>query len=228
MPTTHFFRVDGADQDTGEETYLVLEAETKPQAERLARQQGLLISSVRVAKPADWEGAPALPASQPFTDSGPLVEPAPLEEAYPQPAPQMPLGPQAWVAVEEEPAPESQAEAPGSVDDPVAEDLPRIDETQAIQTSQAPAAPIAQPTPSSAAAAVVLACAGAALVLGGAVALVLAFWPDNAVRNELQQLDYRLQQLGQAVLGSMLVIAGMGVFVISAMSYLLPRCKRES
>ena len=93
----HYFRVDGADPETGEESYLVLQADTKPQAERLARQQGLLISSVRVARPEDWEneGPPEAavetlearspepePASEPeqFVE-GETVDPAPMEVA---------------------------------------------------------------------------------------------------------------------------------------------------
>ncbi|HWE97908.1 MAG TPA: hypothetical protein VG269_28385 [Tepidisphaeraceae bacterium] len=69
-----FFRVDGADIETGEETYLVLQAQTPQHAEQIARGQGLLISSVRAATPADW-GAPPAPA--------PLL-PVPVYAAVPE------------------------------------------------------------------------------------------------------------------------------------------------
>src|SRR5438309_2198774 len=60
-----FFRVDGADSETGQETFLVLRAKSKPHAQRLAQRQGMLITSVRVARPGDWEETPhkAAPAS---------------------------------------------------------------------------------------------------------------------------------------------------------------------
>jgi hypothetical protein len=69
-----FFRVDGADIETGEETYLVLQAQTPQHAEQIARGQGLLISAVRAATPADW-GAPPAPA--------PLI-PVPVYSAVPE------------------------------------------------------------------------------------------------------------------------------------------------
>lgn len=53
-----FFRVDGADLETGEETYLVLQAANSDEAERIARRQGLLIATVRPATAADWGAAP--------------------------------------------------------------------------------------------------------------------------------------------------------------------------
>lgn len=55
-----YFRVDGADHETGEETYLVVQASTSAQAEAIARHQGLLISTVRPASAADWGAGPAL------------------------------------------------------------------------------------------------------------------------------------------------------------------------
>jgi hypothetical protein len=74
-----FFRVDGADQDTGEDTYLVLQAGSKPEAETIARRQGILISSIRIAKPQDWSAAPAEPSPEPepVKDHEPQVEPDP-------------------------------------------------------------------------------------------------------------------------------------------------------
>ena len=48
------FRVDGADLETGEETYLVLQAASSSDAEQIARKQGLLIAAVRAATAADW------------------------------------------------------------------------------------------------------------------------------------------------------------------------------
>ena len=83
MPT-HFFRVDGADQETGEETYLVLQADTKPHAEKLARQQGLLIASVRVAKPADWQAAPAASPADEAVEEQPAREEAKRDAAAPE------------------------------------------------------------------------------------------------------------------------------------------------
>jgi hypothetical protein len=47
--------------ETGEETYLVLQAATLQEAEEIARAQGLMIAGVRDATPADW-GAPPLEA----------------------------------------------------------------------------------------------------------------------------------------------------------------------
>jgi hypothetical protein len=88
-----FFRVDGADQDTGEDTYLVLQAGSKPEAETIARRQGILISSIRIAKPQDWSAAPAEPSPEPdpVEDHEPQVEPdpEPIEavDLTPEPAP---------------------------------------------------------------------------------------------------------------------------------------------
>jgi len=63
---------------------------------------------------------------------------------------------------------------------------------------------------------VLLACIGAAMIIGGVLALTLALWQDDAVRNELQQIDFRLHELSQAVLGSMLVLGGLVVFLVAA------------
>ena len=49
-----YFRVDGADLETGEESYLVLQAASIADAEIVARKQGLLIAAVRAASSADW------------------------------------------------------------------------------------------------------------------------------------------------------------------------------
>src|SRR5437762_1040113 len=48
-----FFRVDGADIESGEETFLVFRAGSEEQAEAMARQQGLLIAGVRPATAED-------------------------------------------------------------------------------------------------------------------------------------------------------------------------------
>ena len=69
--SAQFFRVDGADQETGEETYLVLQAPTKPLAEKLAREQGLLISAIRVARADDWGGPPPGPPHAPSAAQAP-------------------------------------------------------------------------------------------------------------------------------------------------------------
>ena len=176
----NYFRVDGADKKTGEETYLVLQADSKPQAEKLARRQGLLISSVRVAKPTDWEAAPAAP---------------PPEEA-------------AALATVEPPAAEP-ALSPVRESAPL---IPQLDHPpHPVPPTPSPARPV-QRNP----AAIVLSGVGAALVLGGALALTLALWPDNTVRNELQQIDFRLHEVSQTVLGSMLVLAGMSVLLMAA------------
>ena len=79
---TLFFRVDGADRDTGEDTYLVLQAGSKPEAETIARKQGILISSIRVAKPQDWTAKAAPPAP-----TEPEIEPPPSAKIEPAPAP---------------------------------------------------------------------------------------------------------------------------------------------
>jgi drug/metabolite transporter (DMT)-like permease len=55
-----------------------------------------------------------------------------------------------------------------------------------------------------------------ALIVGGVLALSLALWPDDAARNELQQVDFRLHELSQTVLGSVLVLGGLIVFAVAA------------
>lgn len=54
-----FFRVDGADIESGQETFLILRAASADDAEDLARKQGMLIASVRPANDADWQAMPA-------------------------------------------------------------------------------------------------------------------------------------------------------------------------
>src|SRR5665213_1273542 len=51
-----FYRVDGADLETGEESYLVLQAATAADAEAIARGQGLLVAGTREASAPDWGG----------------------------------------------------------------------------------------------------------------------------------------------------------------------------
>lgn len=54
-----FFRIEGADAETGEETSLILQAQDSEEAERIARDQGLLIALVRAATRDDWNPTPA-------------------------------------------------------------------------------------------------------------------------------------------------------------------------
>lgn len=197
MPT-HFFRVDGADQETGEETYLVLQAESKPQAEKIARKQGLLISSVRVAKPGDWHPSGGLDA-QNEEDDAPQMETA--ADVSPQ-TPEQDLVP-----------------PPVFVDSTVAS--PEME----AETLPDAAFPHVQ-SPGRSAGAVVLASVGGALVVGGVLALSLALWPDTAARNELQQLDFRLNQLNQTILGSMLVLGGLIAFLMAAVLSLISRAPK--
>ncbi|HXE53057.1 MAG TPA: hypothetical protein VN541_08585 [Tepidisphaeraceae bacterium] len=173
-----YFRIDGADSTSGQETYLVLRAESKPHAERLARKQGILVSSVRIAKPTDWESADTT------TD---VAEPAPAPGDG---------------DISSEPAPDIPAREPA---------LRPMDPAPAIPTPSQ----MSEPTGSSAAA-ILLSFIGAALVLGGVLALSLALWPDDTVRNELQQVDFRLHELSQTILGSMLVLGGLLIFVLAA------------
>jgi hypothetical protein len=209
---TQFFRVDGADQQTGEDTYLVLQAATKPQAEKLARQQGLLISSVRIAKATDW-AAPEEPEQvQSDVETTQYIEPGFYE--VPGPAP--------------EAGPEASADAP-----PVAEPEPFVDAAPTpdsarryTPTSTNQEDESSSPSGGATAAAIVLGCAGAALLIGGVLALALALWPDNALRNELQQIDFRLHELSQTVLGGALVLGGLIVLAMSLFCYLAPR-KRD-
>jgi hypothetical protein len=232
-----FFRVDGADQETGQETYLVLQAATKPQAEKLARKQGLLISSVRVARPDDWH-ASATAAEPP---AGPsvaemeaameaLADPvtAPEPDVYPPAAPSLPPPPEPKRARAAEP-PEDREDYPGKATpfvEPAAApvEAPRPEVIEPVpQAASIEASDPAPPAGGSSAAAVVLGCVGAALVLGGVLALALALWPDNGVRNELQQIDYRLHEVSQTILGGMLVLGGMMTFTLAIICYLLPR-----
>lgn len=201
--SAQFFRVDGADQETGEETYLVLQAPTKPQAEKLAREQGLLISAVRVARPDDWSAPPAPPVSveapsQLEPEPPPVQEPEPTTELhYPVESATDP-SPFVDVPTQAEPAPEP------------------LEPVQALPS-------VVPPTGGSSAGAVVLGCVGGALLLGGVLALVLALWPDNAVRNELQQIDFRLHEVSQTILGGMLVLGGLMIFVLAVMCHLLAK-----
>ena len=196
MPTK-YFRVDGADMETGNETYLVLQAKTRPQAESLAREQGLLISSVRVAKPDDWAAAPP---------PDPMVEPEAVHGRHSEEQPESHQHPEPFID-QAPPEPEQPATRPLS-DFHIPE----------------PTAPVpAAPPPPTTAAPIVLACVGSALVIGGVVALVLALWPDNTLRNELQQVDFRIHELSQTILGSMLVLAGLIAFVLATICYLFPR-----
>ena len=192
MPT-HYFRVDGADQETGEETYLVLQADSKPQAEKIARKQGLLISSVRVAKASDWESTPK--SARHGNGEAELAE---------QPTEQIP------------PAPPEIATAPEVSLPPLVEAKVVASAAQTPATPPREPVPVTEPQSSGTAAAVILGCVGGALVVGGVLALVLALWPDNVARNELQQLDFRLNQLNQTIISSMLVLGGLLVFVLTA------------
>jgi hypothetical protein len=203
--SAQFFRVDGADQETGEETYLVLQAPTKPQAEKLAREQGLLISAVRVARADDWSAPPTPP------------EPAPPAESYFEPPPPV---------EQPAPAPAIHYAAEASADPTPFVDAasPRQAAPPALEPARALPSPItSSATRNSSAAAVVLGCIGGAFVLAGVLALVLALWPDNAVRNEFQQIDFRVHELSQTVIGAMLVLSGIVVFALAIMSHLVSR-----
>jgi hypothetical protein len=200
--SAQFFRVDGADQETGEETYLVLQAPTKPHAEKLARQQGLLISAVRVARPDDWS-APQPPEPEPppepqFRSEPPIAEPQSARDLHYATEPVV------------EPTPFVEVHAPT--------------ETAPEPLEPAPALPSITPAAGgSSAGPVVLGCIGGALLLGGVLALVLALWPDNAVRNELQQIDFRLHEVSQTILGGMLVLGGLMLFVLAVICHLLSK-----
>lgn len=199
MPT-QFFRIDGADQETGEETYLVLRAKTRPQAEKLAREQGLLIASIREANPEDW-GAPS---EEPAPDSEPPVQ----QEATHEEEPEMHATSHPHVEAHHEAPPEE-----------FVDPAPAAPSYTHYADESAPAR-----ARNSTAGSIVLACAGAALVIGGVLALVLALWPDTAtLRNELQQVDFRLHALIQTILGTMLVLSGLIVCLIAALCYLMPR-----
>ena len=171
---SNYYRIDGADSETGQETYIVLRARGKPHAERLAAKQGILVSTVRIAKPGDWDQAPRT------ARSAPLVE---LADAPETSSPMKPLT----------------ATAPL---DPLPSPTVHYSNSRRVEPSF-----------------VLLSCIGAAMVIGGALALTLALWQDDAVRNELQQIDFRLHELSQAVLGSMLVLGGLVVFLVAAVSH---------
>jgi hypothetical protein len=173
---SNFFRVDGADSETGQETFLVLRAKSKPHAERLARKQGLLIHSVRIAKKTDWQDAPA------SATAAPTVEPT--DQPTTEPTTEPTTGKDQDVELENNPL-----------------------------SPSAPLEKLPSPRPSgpsrgTGTATILLVFIGAALVVGGVLALTLALWPDDGVRNELQQIDFRLHELSQAVLGSSLLLAG--------------------
>lgn len=210
MPS-QFFRVDGADQETGQDTYLVLQADTKPQAEKLARQQGLLISSVRVAKPADWaEPAPnEVPPDD--TEMTQHIEAGFYEIPTPT-ATEHQTYEQASVATMHQHEPE-----------PLIDTAPTHEAPAHYTAASGYQEHVAAPSAASAAAAIILACVGAALVIGGVLALTLALWPDNAVRNELQQIDFRLHEVSQTIVGGMLVLGGLITLAMAMICYLLPR-----
>jgi hypothetical protein len=185
--TSNFFRVDGADSETGQETFLVLRAKSKPHAERLARKQGLLIHSVRIAKKTDWQDAPASAAPAPAVV--PTLEPSRGESA---------TGKDQDVELEHKPLSPS---AP----------LEKLPSPSAVAGSR--------PAGGLGTAAVLLSFVGAALVVGGVLALTLALWPDNGVRNELQQIDFRLHELSEAVLGSSLMLGGIVVLFLAGVMF---------
>jgi hypothetical protein len=232
-----FFRVDGADMQSGQETYLVLQAATKPQAEKLARKQGLLISSIRVARPDDWRAAPAQATEPPAAPStaalealspGPVTAPEPPDVfAEVSSLPSRPAAPSLGNTGETEafdqstpgpttpfvePATASPTESPSQVAEPATT-------RTAAREAPAPAAPVG----GSSAASIVLGFIGAALVIGGVLALVLALWPNNAVGNELDKIDYRLHEVSQTILGCMLVLSGMMTFTLAIICYLIPK-----
>lgn len=193
-----FFRIDGADSETGQETFLVLRAKSKPHAERLARKQGILISSVRVAKPADWKDAPAKAAP-----ADPKKSPASSTKSDESSEP------------EEAEVPEPRTAAPSVPPIVAAPPLPPL-----------PPASTGSARRGGSGASILLCAIGAALILGGSLALTLALWPDDGVRNELQQIDFRLHELSQTVLGGALVLAGAIALVLA--SVLRPAARRDS
>lgn len=180
---SNFFRVDGADSETGQETFLVLRAKSKPHAERLARKQGLLIHSVRVARKSDWQDAPtsAAPAVPVVlaTDDSATGKDQDVELEHKPLSPSAPL--------EKLPSPSAMAGATSSGSNPTAT--------------------------------ILLCLVGGALFVGGVLALTLALWPDNGVRNELQQIDFRLHELSEAVLGSSLLLAGIVVLFLAGVIF---------
>ena len=89
-----------------------------------------------------------------------------------------------------------------------------------------PAPPLPSITPpqqASSAGAVFLGFIGGALVVGGVLALVLALWHDNAVRNELEQIEFRLYQLIQTILGGILVLGGLLIFALAVICHMLAK-----
>jgi len=180
--SSQYFRVDGADSESGQETFLVLRAKSKPHAERLARRQGLLVATVRVAKPADWEQTPHKATAAP-----------PLEHANNNPV----------------------MDKPDRADKNLMASAPLQPLPKPSETTPAAAA-VAQ---RSTAAPIMLSAIAGALIVGGVLALSLALWPDDGARNELQQVDFRLHELSQTVLGSVLVLGGLIVFAVAAVLY---------
>src|SRR5437588_12538166 len=69
MPPDSHFRVDGADLQSGKETFLVIEAASSEAAEDAARQKGLLVSSVRAATDEDRQAMEVEKASTPAAKS---------------------------------------------------------------------------------------------------------------------------------------------------------------
>lgn len=175
---SNFFRVDGADSETGQETFLVLRAKSKPHAERLARKQGLLISSVRVAKKADWEDAPGSATTAPDVE--------------------LTTGKEQDVELENKPFTAS----------PPLEKLPSPNPSAVSDSARGLGT-----------ATFILTCVGSLLIVGGVLALAMALWPDEGVRNELQQIDFRLHELSQAVLGSTLLLGGVVVLFFAGILY---------
>jgi hypothetical protein len=85
-----FFRVDGADLESGEDRFVVFQAASEAQAEDMARQQGLLIASVRPATAEDRASASHGGGSRPtfysiFSDGQPVVAPVALSEPPQEP-----------------------------------------------------------------------------------------------------------------------------------------------
>jgi len=175
---SNFFRVDGADSETGQETFLVLRAKSKPHAERLARKQGLLIHSVRVAKRSDWQDAPTSAAT---------AVPVELTDES--------TGKDQDVELEHKPLSPS---AP----------LEKLPSPSAMRSAS-----------SNSTATIMLSFIGGALVDGGVLAQTLALWPDNGVRNELEEIDFRLHELSEAVLGSSLLLGGIVVLFLAGVIF---------
>jgi hypothetical protein len=104
--------------------------------------------------------------------------------------------------------------------------MDKADRADKNLTASAPLQPLPRPSetppttvvgaPRSPAAPIMLSAVAAALIVGGVLALSLALWPDDGARNELQQVDFRLHELSQTVLGSVLVLGGLVVFAVAA------------